>query len=303
MHDERELNGSGNGSGRSQKPGGPSNRSSNGSSNGRRLASASDMGDEPPEEPLPRRSPSLENDDTKPFPLGRASRGNGGSSAKGGTTDGVAGGGSIAKGKSGSSADAGGTASSGSAGTTGPSQPNGTPSSNRVMNGQRPSGNGDMRQHKRRYSMTRSGIGLEKAIPIRVWSNRILIGNEFEIPVSAGVRTESIVERVLMALDREQAGWPSVGEGYHWVPTLRYEVAPGGDQVQQRLNTALFELGLASSVTFLDVDPDEPPKANRSPASKKTTPSTTDDTAPSRETSRTRAAGAAATRPATGGVR
>ena len=83
-----------------------------------------------------------------------------------------------------------------------------------------------------------------------------MIGGEYEIPVEAGVKTESLIDRVLMAMDRVQSGWPSAGEGYHWVPTIKYEVVPGGEQTHQRLNSALFDLGLQSNVEYLDSDPD-----------------------------------------------
>ena len=105
-----------------------------------------------------------------------------------------------------------------------------------------------------------------------------MVGGEYEIPVESGVKTESLIDRVLIAMDRMQSGWPSAGEGYHWVPTLKYEVVPGGEQTHQRLNSALFDLGLQSNVEYLDSDPDA--------------------TKPSRETSRTRT-----TTPVAGGAR
>ncbi len=117
-----------------------------------------------------------------------------------------------------------------------------------------------MAKMKRRYQMPRAGIGLEKAIPIRIWSNRVLIGGEYEIPVDAVVRTESLIDRILMGMDRVQSDWPRADDGYHWVPTIKYEVIPGGEQVHQRLTSALFELGLVSRVEFLDTDPDAPVK-------------------------------------------
>lgn len=105
-----------------------------------------------------------------------------------------------------------------------------------------------------------------------------MVAGQFEIPVEAGVKTQSLVDRVLIAMDRAQSDWPNASEGYHWVPTIKYEVVPGGEQVHQRLNSALFDLGLVSNVEYLDSDPD---------AAK-----------PSRETSRSRA-----TIPGGGGVR
>lgn len=120
--------------------------------------------------------------------------------------------------------------------------------------------------------MPRSGIGLEKAIPIRISARRVLVGDEFEIPIEAGVKTESLVDRVLIAMDRVQTDWPNAEAGYHWVPTIKYEVIPGGEQVHQRLNSALFDLGLVSHVEFLDSDPDAVKPSRETSRSRATTP-------------------------------
>lgn len=218
-------------------------------------AGRSQPGDEPPEEQLPQSSARrYENDDSKPFPF------SGERTKRGSSKDGVP----------------GAPANKPSA-----SQPNSRPSNdpraaNNSTNGSASSGN--LARMKRRYLMPRSGIGLEKAITIRISSRRVMIGGEYEIPVESGVQTQSLIDRVLIAMDRVQSDWPNAGEGYHWVPTIKYEVVPGGEQVHQRLNSALFDLGLVSNVEYLDSDPD---------AAK-----------PSRETSRSRA-----TTPAGGGAR
>ena len=277
--------------------GGESRKSSNpnGSTNRRSSSLGSEFGDEPSEESSPKNGSSLVNDDTKPFPLVRSGR-------SGSVSNGI--------GQAQQSTDASSTgAETGVKGTqktsTGANpRSSGSSVADRSAPGQRSAGNGDIRQHKRRYAMPRSGIGLEKAITIRVWSNRLLVGEEYEIPVDASVRTESLVERVLMALDREQAEWPSAGVGYHWVPTLKYEVAPGGDQVHERLNSALFDLGLVSSVTYLDTDPDAAQKPSRTMTPKKLNNNPNNESAvPSRETSRARATGAAKVGVGAGGVR
>ncbi len=270
----------GGGSKSSTKPNGPSNR--------RGRPEGADLGAVPPEETLPRSSSSLANDDSKPFPLGQPNRT---AKSTGGT----------ATSQSRPTSSSSGRESSGS--TANNARPSGSPTGEQSGPGQRSSGSGDIRQHKKRYAMSRAGIGLEKAIPIRIWSNRILVGEEFEIPVDANVRTESLVNRVLIGLDQVQASWPSAGVGYHWVPTLRYEVVPGGDQVQQRLNSALFDLGLVSSVTFLDADPDAPAKPKNTTSPKKSSPSNSGQTMPPREPSRARAAVSVGTRTPIGGDR
>lgn len=99
-----------------------------------------------------------------------------------------------------------------------------------------------------------------------------MVGGQFEIPVESGVQTQSLIDRVLIAMDRVQSDWPSAGEGYHWVPTIKYEVIPGGEQVHQRLNSALFDLGLVSNVEYLDSDPDATKSSRETSRSRATTP-------------------------------
>lgn len=194
---------------------------------GKQLAAS----DEPSEEPLPdTRSRQYDNDDSKPFPFS-------GERSKSSQRDGAAA----------ANSKPTNTARSTSQRPNDPRAANGSPNGS-------PSGS-NMARMKRRYLMPRSGIGLEKAISIRITARRVLIGGEYEIPIEAGVKTESLIDRVLIAMDRVQTGWPSAGEGYHWVPTIKYEVVPGGEQVHQRLNSALFDLGLVSSVEFLDAEP------------------------------------------------
>jgi hypothetical protein len=195
--------------------------------------------DEPTEEPLPQSiSRRYENDDSKPFPF------NGERTKPSASKDSVP----------------GANASKPNAPRPGPRPGDDPRAANNSTNGS--ANNGNLARMKRRYLMPRSGIGLEKAITIRISSRRVMIGGEYEIPVEAGVKTESLIDRVLLAMDRLQSGWPSAGEGYHWVPTIKYEVVPGGEQVHQRLNSGLFDLGLVSNVEYLDADPDavKPPR-------------------------------------------
>ncbi len=196
-------------------------------------AGRGDSGEEPSEEPLPQSNARrYENDDSKPFPFN----------------------GERTKPLPSKAGTPGATANKPS--TPQPnSKPNNDPrAANNSSNGA--ANNGNVAKMKRRYLMPRSGIGLEKAIVIRISSKRVMIGGEYEIPVEPAVKTESLIDRVLMAMDRVQSGWPSAGAGYHWVPTIKYEVVPGGEQVHQRLNSGLFDLGLVSNVEYLEADPD-----------------------------------------------
>lgn len=208
----------------------------------------SQSGDEPPEEPLPQpNARRYENDDTKPFSFT----------------------GERTRPTSPKESVAAASASKPNSSRPG-SRPNNDPrAANNSTSGSTNSGN--LARMKRRYLMPRSGIGLEKAITIRISSRRVMIGGEYEIPVEDGVKTESLIDRVLIAMDRVQSGWPSAAEGYHWVPTIKYEVVPGGEQVHQRLNSALFDLGLVSNVEYLDSDPDAPKSSRETSRSRATT--------------------------------
>ena len=208
-------------------------------------------GDEPPEEPLPQPQRNrYENDDSKPFPF------------------------SGERTKSAASRNEVPGATSGQPGTPRPgSRPNNNPraaNANSSANGSANSSN--IAQMKRRYLTPRSGIGLEKAITIRITARRVMVGGQFEIPVETDVKTQSLIDRVLIAMDRVQSGWPKASEGYHWVPTIKYEVIRGGEQVHQRLNSALFDLGLVSNVEFLESDPDAAKASRETSRSRAITP-------------------------------
>lgn len=208
-------------------------------------------GDEPPEDSLPQQKGNrYENDDSKPFPF------------SGQRTI-------LTSPKN----DAPG-ATSGQSGAPRPgSRPNNNPrAANTSGSTNGSASNSNIAHMKRRYQMPRSGIGLEKAIPIRITARRVIVGGQFEIPVEADVKTQSLIDRVLISMDRVQSEWPKAAEGYHWVPTIKYEVVPGGEQVHQRLNSALFDLGLVSNVEFLDSDPDAPKPSRETSRSRATTP-------------------------------
>lgn len=208
-------------------------------------------GDEPPEEPLPQpKGKHYENDDSKPFPFS----------------------GERTKQTSSKSDVAGAPAAQSGAQRSGSRPSNNSPraaNANGSTNGS--SSNSNIAQMKRRYLMPRSGIGLEKAITIRINSRRVMVGEQYEIPVDADVKTQSLIDRVLIAMDRVQSDWPKAAEGYHWVPTIKYEVVPGGEQVHQRLNSALFDLGLVSNVEYLDSDPDAAKPSREASRSRATT--------------------------------
>ncbi len=209
----------------------------------------SQLDEEPSEEPLPQSNGRrYENDDSKPFPFN----------------------GERTKPASSKNGAPGANASKPNAMRTNSKPSNDPRAANNSTNGA--AGSSNLARMKRRYLMPRSGIGLEKTIAIRISSKRVMIGGEYEIPVEAGVKTESLIDRVLMAMDRVQSGWPSAGEGYHWVPTIKYEVVPGGEQTHQRLNSALFDLGLQSNVEYLDSDPDAPNPLREASRSRATTP-------------------------------
>jgi hypothetical protein len=56
---------------------------------------------------------------------------------------------------------------------------------------------------------------------------------------------------VIEAIDRESRAWGPAPEGFHWVPSVRFDVTAEGSYLYERLNGPLKRYGLSTSVKFL----------------------------------------------------
>lgn len=97
----------------------------------------------------------------------------------------------------------------------------------------------------------RSTIGLERKLEIQVTAHRVIVGeDDVTVPVGQGESREKLIEQVLAGIDEASRGWGLPPDGFHYIPTVKFKVYPGGNQHYERLNGALKKWGLVSSVQF-----------------------------------------------------
>jgi hypothetical protein len=100
----------------------------------------------------------------------------------------------------------------------------------------------------------RDFIGFEREMRCRVQSDRIVVGDEYTVRIDDGQGerrdTTQILEETLQAIERHARSWGKPPADSYWIPMLRFEVSPGGNQYYERLRTLLKEWGLHSTVEF-----------------------------------------------------
>jgi hypothetical protein len=98
-------------------------------------------------------------------------------------------------------------------------------------------------------------IGLEKRIPVAVRPGRVdvLINNEIQ-SVPAVDDRDQMVERVLRKLEEAASTWGQPPRTYYWVPSIRFIVYPGGNELYQKLHKPLKDWGFASTLEHSTAD-------------------------------------------------
>lgn len=96
----------------------------------------------------------------------------------------------------------------------------------------------------------RTGIGFERNVAVTVGASRIAIGNRLIVPVGRGETRKQLIDQVAAAIDREARSWGPPPSGFYWVPSIQFEVLPGGNQFYERLNPAFRRWGLSTSARF-----------------------------------------------------
>lgn len=112
------------------------------------------------------------------------------------------------------------------------------------------SSDSEYRPRARRWgrSTQRASIGFERQLTIRADSDRLTIAGERIIAAGRGETRRELVEQVVWSIDEAARSWGDPPEGFYWVPKVKFIVSPGGNQHYERLNGALREWGLASTV-------------------------------------------------------
>ncbi len=98
-------------------------------------------------------------------------------------------------------------------------------------------------------------IGVEKTLTIQVEASRMLVGRSTIVPVPEGAKREDIFDLLLVAIDQQAQGWGKPGAGFFWVPSLKFVISPGGNQVYERIAPLVTRCGLRAETEFkLDAD-------------------------------------------------
>ncbi|MBI1345542.1 hypothetical protein GC163_04570 [bacterium] len=93
-------------------------------------------------------------------------------------------------------------------------------------------------------------IGLEKPVRVRVEAERMVIEQTLAIPVTAGASREQLFNQLLSAVDQQSQGWGQPGSGFFWVPSLRFEVLPGGNTAYERVVPLVSKCGLSHRTEY-----------------------------------------------------
>ncbi len=119
--------------------------------------------------------------------------------------------------------------------------------------GRPPSGGAGGSGERRRawgLSNRRAGIGFERETAIQISTDRIRVGNQSEISVGIGETPEQLVQKVFAALDSHARTWGRPPQNFYWVPSVRFVIAPGGNQYYERLHGPLRKWGIASKAEY-----------------------------------------------------
>jgi len=105
--------------------------------------------------------------------------------------------------------------------------------------------------HRRKWGPHDDGasIGVEKPVRVRVDSETLVV-DTVSVPITAGMSREQVFHQLLMALDQQAQGWGKPGTGFFWVPSLRFEVLPGGNTTFERVSPLVLKSGLSHSTDY-----------------------------------------------------
>lgn len=95
-----------------------------------------------------------------------------------------------------------------------------------------------------------ASIGVEKPVEIRVDAEQMVVANELTIPIPPGASRAEIFDQLLSAVDQSAQGWGQPGQGFFWVPSLRFVISPGGNAVYERVAPLVVKSGLSRRTEY-----------------------------------------------------
>lgn len=118
---------------------------------------------------------------------------------------------------------------------------------------------------RRRWGQFEDGanIGVEKPVTIRVDAEQMIVANQLIIPIRPGATRNEMFDQLLAAIDENAASWGPAAAGFFWVPSLRFVISPGGNQIYDRLTPLVTRSGLRADAEFTLERPDSSVQGGR----------------------------------------
>jgi hypothetical protein len=95
-----------------------------------------------------------------------------------------------------------------------------------------------------------ASIGVERTVVIHIDAQRLVVDRDVVIPVPLGATRNEVFDRLLMVIDQSSQTWGKPGAGFFWIPSLKFVISPGGNQVYERIAPLVTKCGLSSSTEF-----------------------------------------------------
>lgn len=96
-----------------------------------------------------------------------------------------------------------------------------------------------------------SSIGLEREVIVRVDGGQVAVERELPIAITSGMTRDELQRSLAETLDSHIRDWGMPPKSFYWLPLIRYQVLPGGNQYLKRLTDVTDEWTVKSRVEYV----------------------------------------------------
>ncbi len=96
-----------------------------------------------------------------------------------------------------------------------------------------------------------SSIGLEREVIVRVDGQQVAVERELPITITSGMTKDELQQALAETLDAHIRDWGLPPKSFYWLPMVRYQVLPGGNQYLRRLTDVTDEWTVKSRVEYV----------------------------------------------------
>jgi hypothetical protein len=96
-----------------------------------------------------------------------------------------------------------------------------------------------------------SSIGLEREVIVRIDGGQVAVERELPIAITSGMTRDELQRSLAETLDSHIRDWGMPPKSFYWLPLIRYQVLPGGNQYLKRLTDVTDEWTVKSRVEYV----------------------------------------------------